>query len=67
MKANTCKRRPEVGRGDGLRVWNGNAIKLGCDDPCTTINGIKFIELKKKKASKNTQFILRNHATEWAE
>ena len=35
--------------GDGLGVWDGNAIKLGCDDLCTTINVIKFIELKKKK------------------
>ena len=25
---------------------DGNAIKLGCDDHCTTINVIKFIELK---------------------
>ena len=27
----------------------GNAVKLGCDGCCTTINIIKFIELKKKK------------------
>ena len=32
--------------GDGLGVWDGNAIELGCDDCCTTINVIKFIELK---------------------
>ena len=32
---------------DGLGVWGGNAIKLGCDDPCIIINVIKFIELKK--------------------
>ena len=30
--------------GDALRVWNGNAIKFGCDDCCTTIYVIKFIE-----------------------
>ena len=24
--------------GDGLGIWNGNAVKLGCDDYCTTIN-----------------------------
>ena len=30
--------------GDALRVWDGNAIKFGCDDHCTTINVIKFIE-----------------------
>ena len=35
--------------GDGLVVWDGNAIMLGCDDRCTTINVTKFIELKKKK------------------
>ena len=34
------------GRG-GLGVWDGNVLKLGCDDGCTTINIIKFIELKK--------------------
>ena len=29
------------------RVWDGN-VKLGCDDGCTTINIVKFIELKKE-------------------
>ena len=29
-------------------VWDGNTVKLGCDDHCTTINIIKFIELKKE-------------------
>ena len=33
--------------GIGLGVWDGNAIKLGCDDCCTTINIIEFIKLKK--------------------
>ena len=32
------------GGGDALGVWDGNAIKSGCDDHCTTINVIKFIE-----------------------
>ena len=32
--------------GDGLGLWDGNAIKFGCDDHCTPIN-IKFIELKR--------------------
>ena len=31
-------------RGVVLGVWDGNATKLGCDDRCTTINVIKFIE-----------------------
>ena len=35
------------GWGDGLRVWDGNAIKLSSNDHCTIINVIKFIELKK--------------------
>ena len=34
--------------GDGAGVWDGNAVKLGCDDCCTTINVIKLIEKKKK-------------------
>ena len=29
---------------DGLEVWDGNVVKLGCDDGCTTINIIKFTE-----------------------
>ena len=28
---------------EGRGVWDGNVIKLGCDDSCTTINIIKFI------------------------
>ena len=39
------------GVGEWAGVWDGNAIKLGCDDRCTTINIIKFNELKKKKKS----------------
>ena len=35
----------------GVGGWagglGGNAVILGCDDRCTTINVIKFIELKK--------------------
>ena len=31
-----------------LRVWDGNVLKLGCDGGCTTINIIKFIQLKNK-------------------
>ena len=30
-------------------IWDGNAVKLGYDDCHTTINVIKFIELKTKK------------------
>ena len=38
------QRRQVGGWGDGLGVWDGNAVKLGCDDHCITINVIKFIE-----------------------
>ena len=34
--------------GDGLEIQDGNTLKLGCDDHCTAINVIKFIELKMK-------------------
>ena len=33
------------GRG-GLGVWNGNVLKLGCDDGSIRINIVKFIKLK---------------------
>ena len=33
----------ETGWGDrdALGVWDGNVVKLGCDDGCTTINIIR--------------------------
>ena len=34
------------GGGDGLGLWVGNPIQLGCDDPCTITNVLTFIELK---------------------
>ena len=39
-----------VSKGDrvGVGVWDGNAIKLACDDCCTTTNLITFTEFKKK-------------------
>ena len=37
------------GGGDGVGVWDGNVVKLGCDDSCKTIKVIKFIEIKKKE------------------
>ena len=40
------------GGGNGLGVWEGNAIKLGFDDCCATINVIKFIVKKLKKNKK---------------
>ena len=32
------------GRG-GLGVWDGIVLKLGCEDRCTTMSVITFIEL----------------------
>ena len=49
-------KRDRLGVGDALRVWDGNAVKIGCDDCCTPINVIKFIkylEKKKKVCFKN--------------
>ena len=52
-----------------LRVWDGNVIKLGCDDHCTIINVIhslsninlkkikkRIIQKKKKPKICSTQF-----------
>ena len=33
---------------DVLGVWDGNAIKVGCDDRYTTANVIKFIKKREK-------------------
>ena len=41
--------RQVAGLEGALGVWDGNAIKLGCDDRCTTMNVIKFIEQLKIK------------------
>ena len=40
----------ETGWGEGgwAGVWGGNAVKLDCGHRCTTVNVIKFTELKKK-------------------
>ena len=40
-----------VTKGDrlGRRVGDGNAIKLSCDDGCTTIYITKFTEFTKEK------------------
>ena len=43
------------GWGDALRVWDGNAVKFGCDDCCTTINVINSLSNKKKTNNKKTR------------
>ena len=35
------------GVGDALGAWDGNTIKLDCDDHCTTINVINSLSNKK--------------------
>ena len=40
----TVSKGDKWGWGNVLRVWDGNAIKVGCDDCCATINVIKFTE-----------------------
>ena len=42
----------QVGWGNALRVWDGHAVKFGCDDHCTAINVIKFIKYKIKSKGK---------------
>ena len=37
------------GVGDALGLWDGNPLKLDCDDHCTTINVINSLSNKKKK------------------
>ena len=37
------------GSGDTLGVWDGNAIKFGIGDHCTTINVINSLSNKKLK------------------
>ena len=48
----------------GLGVWDGNAIKLGCDDHSTTINVIKFTDLKNVVLSRVALFTI---ARRWKE
>ena len=39
--------------GDVLGVWDGNPIKLYCDDHCTTINVINSLSNKKECKKKS--------------
>ena len=40
------------GLGNVLGFWDGNPIKLDCDDHCTTINVINSLSNKKKSRSR---------------
>ena len=44
-----------MGWGDVLGVWDGNTLKLDCDDHCTTINVINSLS----KKNKNSPFQLK--------
>ena len=44
LEKHVFQMRQIVGWGNGLGVWDRNVIKLGCDDHCTTVTVIKFIE-----------------------
>ena len=48
---------------DGLGFGDGNTIKLGCDDHCTTRNVIKFIEEKKCKSYNSLITCVRHHGS----
>ena len=41
--------------GDVLGVWDRNAIKLSCDDYCTTINVINSLSNMKKIVRRSSQ------------
>ena len=46
--------------GDGLGIWDGNAVKLDCDDHSTTVNIIKLTELKAKKIKNKNKSTHKN-------
>ena len=41
-----------LGRRDGQGIWDGNILKLGCDDNCTTVNKINCIKNRKHIGAK---------------
>ena len=41
------KKEKNIGWGDALGLWDGNPIKLDCDDKCTTTNVINSLNNKK--------------------
>ena len=42
--------------GDVLELWDGNPIKLDCDDCCTTINVINSLSNKKGSGGEGPSF-----------
>ena len=49
LKNYGLQRRQFEGWGDVLGLWDGNRIKLDCDDHCTTINVMNSLSNKKLK------------------
>ena len=49
------QRREFGGWGDALGLWDGNPIKLDCDDHCTTINVTNSLSNKKIKILKRNK------------
>ena len=53
LKTNLRLPKGQAGSGEEwIGVWDGNVLKLDCDEGCTTINIRKFIELKNKNVNK---------------
>ena len=48
------KRDSSGGGGNALGLWDGNLIKLDCDDHCTTLNVINSLSNFKKVKNKQT-------------
>ena len=57
LKTYGFQRRQFGGWGDALGVWDGNPIKLDCDNHCTTINVINSLSNKKIKEKKKKDFL----------
>ena len=48
-------------RGNGLGVWDGNAVKLGCDDCCTTINKIHWVKSPPPKKKSTPSLLVESN------
>ena len=48
-----CLPKETIWGGDVVGVWDGNTIKLDCDDYCTTINIINSLSNKKVAIKKS--------------
>ena len=44
-----------------LGLWDGNPIRLDCDDHCTTINGINSLSILKINKQTNKQNKVNTH------